>query len=171
MAMNIMNTSHDKGVEKFLALTKGIKFCMLTTVEESGVLHSRPMTIQQTGVNAELWFFTGKTTGLASAILKNDFVTASFANECGDAFISVFGRARLLIDRRKMEQLWEPIYQTWFPKGIEDPNLSLVRIDLEIAEHWDSGGGILTTLFNRGEPPIPRTIPFELDGEKTKRPC
>ena len=171
MAMNIMNTSHDQGVERFLALTKGIKFCMLTTVEQSGAPHSRPMTIQQIGEKAELWFFTGKATGLASAILNNDEVTATFSNERGDAFVSVFGRARLLVDRRKMEELWEPIYQTWFPKGILDPNLALVRIDVELAEHWDSGCGILTTLFHRGEPPRTGSFSDQTNGPSAKRHC
>lgn len=37
---------------------KGIKFAMLTTVEEDGSLHSRPMTTQEVEFDGDLWLFT-----------------------------------------------------------------------------------------------------------------
>ena len=165
MAMKTMKVSHEQGVEKFLGLTKGIKFCMMTTADEIGVLRSRPMTIQQTENNGNLWFFLGKTTALASAIIENDFVSASFANNCGDAFVSVYGRARLLVDRRKMEELWEPTYRNGFPLGPQDPNLTLLKVELESAEHWDSHLGILTTLFRKVK--LPLTSGLTLPKERT----
>ena len=154
MAMETMITSHENGIKKLQELTKDIRFCMLTTVDESGVLHSRPMTIQHTEPNGDLWFFTGKNTGMAIGVRHNDCVSAAFANDCGDIFVSVYGRARLLVDHQIMEKLWEPIYQTWFPQGLEDPNLSLLKLEVELAEHWDSAKGVLSTLFcqSRMEP-------------------
>ena len=31
----------------------------------------------------------------------------------------------------KIEELWKPIYKTFFPKGLEDPELALMKISVE----------------------------------------
>ena len=36
-----------------------------------------------------------------------------------------------------MKELWNPIHKAWFPKGVDDPNLGLLRVDIEKAEYWD----------------------------------
>jgi general stress protein 26 len=34
--------------------------------------------------------------------------------------------------------LWNPIYKAWFPEGLDDPTLCLLKISVEEAEYWDS---------------------------------
>jgi general stress protein 26 len=34
--------------------------------------------------------------------------------------------------------LWNPFYKAWFPDGLDDPHLGLLRVDVEKAEYWDS---------------------------------
>ena len=165
MAMETMITSHEDGVKRLLRLTKDIKLCMLTTVDETGVLRCRPMTIQQMEVNGDIWMLIGRNTGVAAAVEHNDYVNASFANTCGDVAVSVYGRARLLVDRKKMKELWEPIHQIRFPHGLDDPNLLLLKIEVESAEHWDSRHRVLWTLFRRIKPPHAVTFPVPVEHE------
>ena len=165
MAMETMITSHEDGIKRLRRLTKDIKFCMLTTVDETGVLRSRPMTIQQMEVNGDIWMLIGKNTGAAAAVAHNDYVNASFANNCGDVAVSVYGRAKLLVDRKKMDELWEPIHQIRFPQGIDDPNLLLLKIEVESAEHWDARHRVLWTLFKRIKPPHAVTFPVPAEHE------
>ena len=55
--MEMMNG--DEGVAKIRELIKEIEFCMLTTVDDEGRLHSRPMAASNPGeFNGDLWFFT-----------------------------------------------------------------------------------------------------------------
>jgi general stress protein 26 len=37
-----------------------------------------------------------------------------------------------------MEELWNPILKAWFPKGLDDPNIILLKVSVEAAEYWDS---------------------------------
>ena len=47
MAMETMITSHEEGIKQLRGHTKDNNFCMFTTVDETGVLRLRPMTIQK----------------------------------------------------------------------------------------------------------------------------
>ena len=163
MAMETMIKSHEDGVKILRRLTKDIKFCMLTTVDETDVLRCRPMTIQQMEVNGDIWMLIGRNTGVAAAVARNDYVNASFANNCGDVAVSVYGRAKLLVDRKKVEELWEPIHQIRFPYGPDDPNLLLLKIEVESAEHWDSLRRVLWTLFKRIKLPHAATLAISVE--------
>ena len=41
----------------------------------------------------------------------------------------------------KAKQLWSPLYRTWFPKGLEDPNLILLKVHVQEAEYWHAPEG------------------------------
>jgi general stress protein 26 len=42
-----------------------------------------------------------------------------------------------------MEELWNPILKAWFPKGLDDPSICLLKVDVEQAEYWDSPSSTL----------------------------
>ena len=50
--------------------------------------------------------------------------------------------------KTKNEQLWNPLAKAWFPKGLEDPDLVLVKIQVNQAEIWDSGTSKIVILAN-----------------------
>ena len=47
-----------------------------------------------------------------------------------------------------MAELWNPSYRVWFPRGLEDPELALLRIDVETAEHWDMLSASMVNLLD-----------------------
>ena len=55
-------------------------------------------------------------------------------------------RCELVRDHAKTKQLWKPVYQTWFPKGIEDPNLILLKVHIQEAEYWSADQGRMVKL-------------------------
>ncbi len=50
-------------------------------------------------------------------------------------------------DRDKAQQLWNPLVAAWFPLGIDDPHLSLIKLRIHSAEYWDSETNRMTQLF------------------------
>ncbi len=56
------------------------------------------------------------------------------------------GRAEINRDKAKMKELWNPILKAWFPDGLDDPNLCLLKVNAEKAEYWDSSSGKLVQL-------------------------
>ena len=55
-------------------------------------------------------------------------------------YVSVSGRATLVEDRIGMKALWTKWVEVFFPRGLDDPALALLRVDIEKAEYWDSPG-------------------------------
>ena len=129
------------------ALMKDIKFCMLTSLDSEGVLHSRPMTLQEAAFDGTLWFFAGLHTGVSRETAERSQVNVSFSDPGDHQFVSASGRARLVQDPVKKQALWSPTYKMWFPGGVDDPELVLLAVDVESAEYWDSSNGMVTALF------------------------
>jgi general stress protein 26 len=111
---------------------------MLTSLTEDGVLHSRPMRLQDKEFDGDLWFMTKADSGKVHEIETNPQVCVSFARPDKQDYISVSGTAELVRDRAKIEEFWSPIYISFFPDGKDDPDLALIKVSAEQAEYWDS---------------------------------
>lgn len=138
--------THQEKVQKLGELMKDIDFAMLTTVDDDGSLHSRPMSTQEVEFDGDLWFFTDVNTGKVSDIRRDSKVNVSYAQPDKHRYVSVSGTALLINDRVKMEELWSPVYKAYFPKGLDDPNLRLLKVTVEEAEYWESEGLIPTAI-------------------------
>jgi len=139
--------SLEKQWEELMEKIKDIKFAMLTTENEDGFLHSRPMATLKADWDRSLWFFTGKSTLKAKEIGVNPKVNLSYADGGHDTFISVAGEAHLFEDRDKAEKLWNPLMKAWFPQGLDDPEMVLLKVEIEEAEYWDPASKKMQTLI------------------------
>jgi general stress protein 26 len=133
-------------VHKLRELIKGIKFAMFTTLDLDGGLYSRPMATQQVEFDGDLWFFSHRSSGKIRSIEKDQHVNVSFSNPNDNIYVSVSGRGEVVSDRNKMEELWSPMYKAWFQEGLEDPELILIKVQVDSAEYWDSPGKMIVRL-------------------------
>ena len=122
-------------------LIENIRFAMFTTRSQEGMLRSRPMTTQNAGADdldasQPLWFFMSRSTDPVRDIGFDPKVNVAFAHPGEDAYISVSGTARVIDDLTIKRRLWSKMTEAWFPKGVEDPDLALVRVDIDEAEYW-----------------------------------
>jgi len=141
------NMTREQMVAKVAELIKDINICMLTTEAEDGLLHSRPMATQKTEFDGTLWFFTGRSTGKISEIEWNPEVNLSYAEPSHTRYVSMSGTAEIVDDRGKMAELWSDIYKAWFPQGLDDPDLCLMKVDASFAEYWDVPSGKMVQAF------------------------
>ena len=44
----------------------------------------------------------------------------------------------LVHDKEKMRALWSPWLKPWFPKGLDDPDLVLLKVSILAVEYWDA---------------------------------
>lgn len=140
------NMTHQEKIEKLRELMEDIDFAMLTTVDGDGNLRSRPMSTQQTEFDGDLWFFTAADSAKAAEIQRNGRVNVSYSRPDDQTYVSVSGTAALMNDKRKKEELWSPVYKVYFPDGLDDPNLRLLKVEVEKAEYWESRGLIPTVI-------------------------
>ncbi len=134
-------------VEQLNELIHDIKFAMLATVHSDGAVHSCPMATQEADVDGHLWFFTATDTDKVDAIRENDNVCVAYAEPDGQRYVSVSGRAQLLNNPEKKKELWNPLYKAWFPRGLEDPKLVLIRVLITGAEYWHAPEGKMVQLL------------------------
>jgi len=132
-----MEDTRQESIVKLKELIEDIDFAMLTTIN-GGQLRSRPMSTQKFELDGDIWFFTSDQTHKVDEIEKDNRVNVAYSKPEDNVYISVSGRARLVKDKAKIEELWNPILKAWFPKGLDDPTLALLQISVEEAEYWDS---------------------------------
>jgi general stress protein 26 len=126
--------------EQFEILVKRIKdirIAMMTTVRHDGSLRSRPMATQEDPRDGVLWFFTLDDTPKTSEIERERHINLAYAEPDDQRYVSIAGIATIVRDRAKMQELWSPLYKAWFPDGLEDPNLALLRVTPEYAQYWE----------------------------------
>jgi general stress protein 26 len=139
-----MTDQKTDGLTKLRALLKGARTCMLTTQDWQGNLRSRPMALQETETDGDLWFLTARHSPKIGEIQSDSRVNVSVMD--GTTYISVSGTATQVDDKKKASELWNPLYKAWFPKGLDDPELILLKVSIEQAEYWDNPGGMMTAL-------------------------
>ena len=132
-----MENKRQESIKKLKDLLEGIDFAMLTTMA-SGKFRSRPMSTQKFEFDGDLWFFTSDQTHKVEEIEADNRVLVAYSKPEDNTYVSVFGRAEITKDRAKIEELWNPIHKAWFPEGIDDPTLALLKVSVEEAEYWDA---------------------------------
>lgn len=117
---------------------ESVRTTMMTTQDIDGVtLRSRPMWTQGDDFDGTLWFFAPDDGALAQELEENGGVALAYAAPDKDLYVSVSGRAKLVRDRGKAEELWNVFADAWFPGGVDDPHLALVRVDVDRAQYWE----------------------------------
>jgi general stress protein 26 len=114
-----------------------VRVAMMTTVDSDGSLRSRPMWTQGDEFDGTLWFFISNQAPAVEALARNPRVALSYAAPDDDLYLSVVGRGELVQDRARARELWDTFAEAWFPGGVDDPHLQLLRVDVEEAEYWE----------------------------------
>ena len=75
---------------------------------------------------------------------------AQFVAKGHDYFACLAGTVRIDNDFAQVDKLWNKHVEAWFPGGKDDPNLALLRFDIDSAELWEadmSVAGMVKMLF------------------------
>jgi len=120
-------------------LIKDIKFGMLTTHHANGHLHSRPLTTQNKKIDETdaLWFFVSRRSEPVADIGQESQVNVAYAHPGKDSYVSVSGTAAVVDDAAKKQELWNKMAEAYFPGGVNDPDLALVKVTITHAHFWD----------------------------------
>lgn len=109
--------------------------------------HSVPLTAQlDEDLVDTIYFLIGRDNRIAAggpAMLQ-------YVSKGHDYFACISGTAKLEENPALVDKFWNKWAEAWFPQGKEDPNLGLLRFDIDSAELWDSDvsvTGVLKLLF------------------------
>jgi general stress protein 26 len=133
--------------EKVQELIKDTRIAMLAIRGEDGRFHARPMATTETGFDGTLWFLTDVRSHKVDQLESDPEVLVTYADPGSESYVSVSGRGAVVTDRATIKRLWSEPARAWFPDGPDDPNLVALKIDVEIAEYWDSPSGTLVLAY------------------------
>jgi general stress protein 26 len=133
----------EEGLKKLAELMKGIRIAMLTTLATDGSISARPMEVHGKTFDGTLWFLARSDSEMVDQIARNQHVTLTLADSSESKYLALKGRASVNHDRAKIGELWNPIYQAWFPKGKDDPEITVLRVDVSEADYWEASSSSL----------------------------
>ena len=117
---------------------------MMTTVCKDGSLNSRPMVTQEPQFDGGLWFFTRADSIKVGEVEEEGQVNLTYENSQESVYVSLSGKATLVQDWQQIEKLWNEELTAWFPEGLKDPQLALLRVDVCRWAYWDAQSSVMS---------------------------
>jgi general stress protein 26 len=127
-----------EAVEKFRDLVSKVTICMFTTVDDQHNVMSRPMVTADVDEEGNAWFFTNEFSEKIQEVSKDNVVNLIYSHPAKNIYVNVKGTCSVIIDRSKMETLWTPSMKEWFPEGLDDSKICLVKVTTENAYFWNN---------------------------------
>ncbi|WP_309609955.1 pyridoxamine 5'-phosphate oxidase family protein [Flavobacterium sp.] len=133
----------NEGVKKLIELVDNITICFFCTDLKAGDgATATPMSAQKVDEEGNIWFFSGKDSDKNKEISKDKDVQLFFSHPGKSSYVVVNGEAEIVTDIEKIKELYTPAIKIWFKEGVEDPNISLIKVATKNAYYWDTVGGI-----------------------------
>ena len=146
--MSDIKPLHDeKAITKFKELVKHSSICHFLTSLDQRPIPSRPMSAQQVDDDGNFWFLSSLTSLKDEQVTEDPYVQLLFANMGDSEFLSVFGTATIVMDMAKKRELWNELAKAWFPGGVEDPDLTVLKVKPMQSYYWDTKNGKMITLL------------------------
>jgi general stress protein 26 len=118
-------------------LVSSAKLAMLTTTTSDGKHVSRPMALQESEFDGDLWFFAYEDSSVVAQVRAQPEVNVSFTDNSNSSWTSIAGHAEVVHDRTKAEDLYGPALKIWFPDGADTPGLTLIKVHADSAQYWE----------------------------------
>lgn len=130
-------------------MVKDVLSCMLITNEKNAENPSgRPMGINKIDDDGTMWFFTKASSYKIEEIEESKKVSIAITSESNNNYLMIHGIAILVNDKTKMKELWSTILKVWFPLGLDDTDMALIKVTPKEVNYWDSSSNKMVVLFN-----------------------
>ena len=128
-----------EAIEKIKELASKSSTCfMCTDIQSNQSFSARPMTVQETDDEGNLWFLSANDSEHNLELKKDPYLQLLFKGSDYSDFLSIYGEATVTRDKARIEQLWEPIFKTWFTEGKEDPRITVIKVRPLEGYYWDT---------------------------------
>lgn len=136
------NLNREEGIVKLKKMVNDVKYCFFSTdLKNENQPSSTVMTAQKVDDEGVIWFFSGIDSDRNRDIKSNQKVQLYFSCPEKKTYLTLIGNASIIIDKDKFTEMWNPLLNIWFQDGIEDKNISLLKVETISANYWDTEGG------------------------------
>jgi general stress protein 26 len=131
-----------EAIERLKGVVKKTQTCFFCTAHGDGPSEgTRPMNVRQVDDAGRLWFLSADDSHKNLELATDPVVNLFFQGTEHSDFLHLTGRARIIRDRAKLDELWEPILKTWFTGGKDDPRITIIEVTPTGGYYWDNKHG------------------------------
>lgn len=134
----------DAALEKLRELLAHFPIGVMVTVTD-GRTHARPIGVvgDPAQFDGTLWFITDRRSRKVAEINDGAETTLVFQNDERGTYAHMRGSATVVDDRRRLAELYTADQRTWFPDGLDDAHITLLRFDVSDADYWDGHSSVV----------------------------
>lgn len=141
---NVRNVDGREAVDRIRETVKKSSTCFFCTPHGEGPSGgTRPMSVQQVDDQGRLWFLSADDSHKNLELAEDPTVQLFFQGSAHSDFLHLAGRARIVRDRAKLDELWQPVIKTWFTGGKDDPRITIIEVTPTSGYYWDNKHGNL----------------------------
>lgn len=147
MTITEKKLADEEALDKFRNLANEVGTCMFTTLDNDLNVMSRPMWTADIDDEGNAWFFTNEFSEKIQEVSKDNIVNLIYSHPVKNIYVNVKGTCMVVIDRKKMEKLWKPSMKKWFPEGLNDAKICLVKVSTGSAYYWNTNSSKMAVFF------------------------
>jgi general stress protein 26 len=164
---NHEDLSGEKAIKKMKELVEKTNTCFFSTyANHSEPMPTRPMSVQKFDEQGNLWFLSADDSHKNFELKTDNTVQLHFMGSAHSDFLTVYGKATISKDKEKIKELWEPIVKTWFTEGVDDPRITVIKVEPIDAYYWDNKHGNAIALIKMAAGAVMgKTLDDSIQGE------
>lgn len=122
-----------ENIRKIGEVLRSLDAVMLTTVDETDQLVSRPMMVCVGDFDGTLWFFAPMKSRFIANVSANPNVNIAYSGPLTS--LSVAGTATFVPSLARVSTRWHNALTPWFPDGMGD--VAMIEITVDEARLWN----------------------------------
>lgn len=132
---NLQDAAAFKKIKEMAEKASTCFFC--TNINTGKAFSTRPMAVLKVN-EGELLFLSANDSRKNMELQDDPYVQLLFQASSHSDFLNIYGTATVTEDKEKIKELWSPILKTWFTEGIDDPRISVIRVQPQKGYYWDT---------------------------------
>jgi general stress protein 26 len=147
---NKVQLDGDAAFAKVRELLPKFRSAMMVTHAQTGEVHVRPLALQgdTSAFGGVLWFFSSLSSRKIHESDGRVPVSLICQSDEHSAYLHLTGSVSVVRDVAKMRELYTPAVKRWFPEGLDDPDLTLIKFEATGGAYWGSPGGMLLGMMS-----------------------
>lgn len=147
--MSTKNLNDKEAQKKIKKLAEDIDFVMMATALGTKPLSVIPMSTKKVDDAGYIWFLSNKNSDHNKDIARDKNIQLLYSHPGSMEFLSVYGEAEIVLDKNILKDLYGKSDDNWFD-GVDDPNLTAIKVNPADAYYWDTKSNKIVTLFKMG---------------------
>jgi general stress protein 26 len=145
---DLQGTEAGKKIKALASKNNTCFFC--TTIETGKPIAVRPMAVQKVDEDGSFWFLSSNDSHKNQEVKEDNHVQLLFQGSAHSDFLSIYGTATISTNKELIKELWEPILKTWFTEGVDDPRITVIKVETEQGYYWDNKHGDAVAFVKMG---------------------